>query len=175
MQIWNFGAIVWSTYVYSSQWLPVVDSDGEHCMNFIMVIPQTSACFDLSFGVRYGITHLNNHSPSPKCCVAVFLRWIWIFCNLRPSKTIMGMFLFPFILFGSTSPVIISSSQLLILALASITKLVLQHLLYQPKTIEFTICSQPCILLCPNLLSSKPTRTIFEMILHAVTFLQHAL
>jgi hypothetical protein len=47
-----------------------VDSDGERCMNFIMVIPPTSACFDLNFGVRYGITHLNNRSPSPKCCVA---------------------------------------------------------------------------------------------------------
>jgi hypothetical protein len=70
MRIWNFGAIVWSTCVCSSQWLPIVDSDGEHCMNFIMVIPPTSACFDLNFGVRYGITHLNNHSPSLKCCVA---------------------------------------------------------------------------------------------------------
>jgi hypothetical protein len=70
MQIWNYGAIVWSTCVYSSQWLPIIDLDGEHCMNFITVISPTSACFDLNFGVRYGITHLNNRSPSLKCCVA---------------------------------------------------------------------------------------------------------
>jgi hypothetical protein len=27
-------------------------------------MPPTSACFDLNFGVWYGITYLNNHSPS---------------------------------------------------------------------------------------------------------------
>jgi hypothetical protein len=42
----------------------------------------------------------------------------------------------------------------------SITKLVLQHLFYQPKTIGFAICSQPCILLHPNLLSSKQSSNL---------------